>query len=160
VGSSTRSFAAQSAAHPDAMVAAVCSALQARAAGYWRIEGQTDRLIQVAFVPGVGLAAEVGREFAAATLSIPLSQTNLGIVAAVVKGVPAISRNAELPGDSGSGRWLRAFGAARSVAVPIRDHQGAIQGVLSVALTEENSLDDQAVADQLGRIAGSCPGLF
>ena len=121
----------------------------ARAAGYWQLDQETERLVQLGFVPGVGLDPEVGRQFAAATAAVPLSQTSLGIVAAALTGQPAVSRVAELPADSGSGRWLRAFGASRSVAVPIRGEGGKIQGVFSVALTADSTLGDRLVAERI-----------
>jgi hypothetical protein len=63
--------------------------------------------------------------------------------------MPAISRAEELPPDSGSGRWLRAFGASRSVAVPIIDAKGSVRGVISVALPAGNKSLDQAIVEQL-----------
>jgi len=132
-----------------AQIAEVSAALGARAAGYWQLDQETARLVQLVFVPGVGLDPDVGRQFAAATASVPLSQTSLGIVAAALTGQPAVSRVAELPADSGSGRWLRAFGAGRSVAVPIRGEGGEIQGVFSVALTADSTLDNQIVAERI-----------
>ena len=83
-----------------------------RAAGYWQLDQETERLVQLGFVPGVGLDPEVGRQFAAVTAAVPLSQTSLGIVAAALTGQPAVSRVEELPADSGSGRWLRASARA------------------------------------------------
>jgi len=80
---------------------------------------------------------------------VPTSQTSLGIVAAALTGQPAVSRVEELPADSGSGRWLRAFGASRSVAIPIRGEGGKIQGVFSVALAAESMLGDQIVAERI-----------
>jgi hypothetical protein len=130
-------------------VAEVCAALGARAAGYWRLDPEADRLLQVVFIPGVGLDPEAGREFAAATRVVSLHQQGLGIVVAATAGRPAVSRVEELPARSGSGRWLRAFGASRSVAVPIRDERGPVRGVLSVALPEDNPLADEAVAGRL-----------
>ena len=121
----------------------------ARAAGYWQLDQETERLVQLGFVPGMGLDPEVGRQFAAATATVPLSQTSLGIVAAALTGQPAVSRVAELPADSGSGRWLRAFGASRSVAVPVRGEGGKIQGVFSVALTADSTLGDRLVAERI-----------
>jgi hypothetical protein len=133
----------------SAKVARVCLELGARAAGYWQIDPQAARLVQLSFVPGVGLDPEVGRQFAAATATVPLSQKSLGIVAAALTGQTAISRVDELPADSGSGLWLRAFGACRSVAVPIRGARGPIQGVFSVALTADSTLGDQTVAERI-----------
>ena len=122
-------------------------------AGYWQLDQETERLVQLGFVPGVGLDPEVGRQFAAATATVPLSQTSLGIVAAALTGQPAVSRVAELPADSGSGRWLVRFGASRSVAVPIRGEGGMIQGVFSVALTADSTLGDRLVAERI-RVLG------
>ena len=78
-----------------------------------------------------------------------LSQTSLGIVTAALTGQPAISRVAELPADSGSGRWLRSFGADRSVAVPWLDQQGSVQGILSVALPFDCPLAEAAVIERI-----------
>ena len=141
-----------SARTPDdlhARVAEVCASLGACAAGYWELDHANQRLVQLRFVPGLGLDPEVGRQFAAATATVPLSQTSLGIVAAALTGQPAMSRVAELPADSGSGRWLRAFGADRSVAVPWLDAQGSVQGILSVALPIDSALADEAVIERI-----------
>src|SRR3954465_40501 len=89
--------------------------LEARAAGYWWHAGNW--LEQVAFVASRSLAADVVEGFAEATRSVPLSQTELGIVRAALSGEPTILRVSELPESDGSGYWLRAFGAVRSVAV-------------------------------------------
>src|SRR5437763_562722 len=123
-------------------VAALLQALNARAAGCWQVVG--DRLEQVAFVPGPNLADEVAQAFAQATRSVATSQTALGIVQALRTGEAVVSRASELPEDAGSGLWLRRFGASRSVAVPLRDARGNVQGVLSLALAPaEDSLDDE-----------------
>jgi hypothetical protein len=127
----------------SARLAGICSALDARAAGYWRFDEGSGHLIQLCFVAGAGLDPEVGRQFAAATKCVSVSQTTLGIVAAAITGRPAVSRVSELPAESGSGRWLRAFGASRSVAVPLRDAFGSVIGVLSIALALDNPLDEQ-----------------
>jgi hypothetical protein len=133
-------------------VSQLCDAIGACAAGYWRLDAEEDRLVQVVFVPGEGLDPQVSREFADATASVPLSRMSLGIVIAATTGRPAVSRIADLPADSGSGRWLRAFGAGRSVAVPVQDAQGAIRGVISVALPSRNTADDQTIVQLLGQI--------
>ena len=124
----------------------------ARAAGYWQLDQEAERLVQLGFVPGVGLDPEVGRQFAAATATVSLSQTSLGIVAAALTGQPAVSRVAELPADSGSGRRLCAFGASRSVAVPVQDPHGSVCGVVSVALPDQNHTDDETIAHRLGKL--------
>ncbi len=121
-------------------------ALSARAAGVWRVEG--DQLVQVAFVAGDGLAGEVALAFAEATRIVSRAQGDLGIVRAVSLGVVTTSRTAELPAEGGSGFWLRAFGASRSVAVPLLDARGGVHAVVSVALAE-SPLDDRAVADRI-----------
>jgi hypothetical protein len=127
-------------------LADLARALSARAAGVWRVEG--DRLVQVAFVAGEGLAEEVARAFAEATRSVSRAQADLGIVRAATHGVVTASRTAELPAEAGSGFWLRAFGASRSVAVPLLDARGGVHAVVSVAL-DESPLDDLAVADRI-----------
>ncbi len=127
-------------------LAHLARALSARAAGIWRVEG--DWLVQVAFVAGDGLAEEVARAFAEATRSVSRAQGDLGIVRAATLGVVTASRSAELPAGTGSGLWLRAFGASRSVAVPLLDARGGVHAVVSVALAE-SPLDDQAVADRI-----------
>jgi hypothetical protein len=139
----------------DAMaesVAALMRDLGARAAGLWRVVG--DRLEQVAFVAGPGLPAEVARAFAEATRSVALDREGLGIVRAATGGGPAVSRADALPADSGSGLWLRAFGASRSVAVPVRDRLGDVVAVVSVALPD-GPPDDQDVAALLRDAASS-----
>ena len=132
-----------------AVVAETCTRLGARAAGYWRLDRQSDRLVQVAFAPGDGLDPEAARQFAKATALVHLDQAGLGIVAAAVTGEPAVSSVGSLPEDSGSGKWLRAFGASRSVAVPIQGPDGAVQGIFSVALSREVDLDDQTVVERI-----------
>ncbi len=127
-------------------LADLARALSARAAGVWRVE--EDRLVQVAFVAGGGLAEEVALAFAEATRSVSRAQADLGIVRAVTHGVVTASRMAELPAEAGSGFWLRAFGASRSVAVPLLDARGSVHAVVSVALGG-SPLDDRAVADRI-----------
>jgi hypothetical protein len=106
---------------------ALLAGLGGRAAGFWRV--RVARLEQVAFVAGEGLDPRTAREFAQATRDVPLERADLGIVRACLEGQPAISRVGEMPPESGSGHWLRAFGAGRSVAVPL----GA--AVISIALS-------------------------
>jgi DNA-binding IclR family transcriptional regulator len=118
--------------------------LEARAAGYWWHAG--DWLEQVAFVASRALAADVIAGFAEATRSVPLSQTELGIVRAALSGEPTVSRVSELSEGDGSGYWLRAFGAVRSVAVPLRDPKGEVRAIVSVALADEALGDDDVVA--------------
>jgi hypothetical protein len=139
-----------------AEIAEISATFGACAAGYWRLDREAERLVQLIFVPGAGLDLEIGRQFAAATKTVPLSDTSLGIVAAALTGRPAVSRRAELAADSGSGHWLRAFGACRSVAVPVRDLGGSILGVVSVALAA-NSGTDEAISESLLTLARRVP---
>lgn len=123
-----------------AVVDEVLEMTHARAAGLWTVAG-TD-LVQAAFSACPDMPEEVSRGFAAATRSVLLSDVSLGIVSAARSGVPCVSRSAELPADSGSGRWLRAFGAERSVAVPLVDSRGHVVAVLSVAVPPTTEPDD------------------
>jgi hypothetical protein len=130
-------------------VSALCAEFGACAAGYWSLHSDRRRLIQVVFVAGVGLDPSVGEEFAAATREVSLSDETLGIVVAVSTGQTAVSEAANLAADAGSGRWLRAFGASRSVAVPIRTEDGMIRGVFSIALRAETMIDDRLIARRI-----------
>jgi hypothetical protein len=124
----------------DAALALV-RALNARAAGLWHVEGEA--LVQDAFAPAPDLPPDVASAFARATLSVPLDRLALGIVRAAVERRVIVSIAAELPPEAGSGYWLRAFGAARSIAVPL----DAGRRVLSVAVPDSCPLDEEAVAE-------------
>jgi hypothetical protein len=143
-----------SAKNPREKVVEVCADLGARAAGYWELDAAARQLIQISVAPGVGLDTEIGKEFTAATRAVPLSESSLGIVAAALTGQPAVSRVEELRADTGSWHWLRAFGANRSVAVPIRGSDGTIVGVLSVALRKETTDDDRSIIQRIRETAG------
>ncbi len=121
-----------------------------RAAGFWWIAGNMLEL--VAFVASPALPKEVIGGFVEATRSVPLSQTDLGIVRTAVEETVTVSRASELPAESGSGYWLRAFGAVRSVAIPLHDAHGTTKAVLSVALPDD-SRDDHDVTDRMLEIA-------
>jgi hypothetical protein len=125
---------------------ALLADLGGRAIGLWRLNG--GRLAQAAFRPAAGLDPEVARQFAEATRSVPLSSTELGIVRAATTGTIAVSRVEELPEREGSGRWLRAFGACCSVAVPIVGPRGDLVGIASIALEQPVS-DPRDVAESL-----------
>ena len=122
----------------------------ARAAGVWWMAG--DRLEQVAFAAAEDMPEEVAGAFAEATRTVSLGLTELGIVVAAIRAEVAVSRAAELPGETGSGAWLRRFGAERSVAVPLIAAGRVVRGVLSIALPE-GAADDSYVADRLRRAA-------
>ncbi len=126
-------------------LAAIRSRLGGRAAGAWRLEG--GRLVLVAFDPAPGLPAAVAVGFVDATRSVDLALADLGIVRAATEGRVVVSVAAGLPAEVGSGRWLRAFGAARSVAVPILGGGGRVAAVVSIALGPEP--DDEAVASAI-----------
>ncbi len=134
-----------------APVASLLRDLGARAAGLWWVEGEC--LVQAAFVRSSELSVQVADDFAAATRIVPRSETRLGIVGAVTTGETTVSRVSELPETVGSGLWLRAFGAERSIAVPLRDDRGILQGVLSVALPDQ-SVSDEEIASKV-RAAGA-----
>ncbi len=128
-------------------LAALRRSLDGRAAGVWRVG--RDRLDRIAFDPAPDLPAPVAEGFEAATRSVDLDRLELGIVRAAGTGETVVSRAAGLPADVGSGFWLRAFGAARSVAVPIA-RDGRVDLVVSIALGE--GPDDAAVS---GAIRGA-----
>jgi len=134
-------------------VAGLLVALRARAAGFWRREGAA--LALGAFVPAPDLAPEVAEAFAAATRWVPLDRAELGIVRAVATAVPAVSIAADAPADAGSGKWLRAFGARCSVAVPLTDDSGAVVAVLSVALPERPA-EVGAVTERIRQVGATC----
>jgi hypothetical protein len=128
---------------PEECLATLLTRVGARAAGWWRLVG--DRLEQVAFLAVEDMPAVVAREFAAATRSVPMDQTGLGILAAARTGKVTVSRVDELPAEFGSGLWLRKFGAMRSIALPSRGPSGDVIRVISVALSEP-SPDDTTIA--------------
>ena len=120
--------------------------LGARAAGLWRVDG--DRLVQVAFSADPEMPVDVAEGFARATLAVPLDRLDLGIVGAYCDGRRRVSIAAELPAEVGSGYWLRAFGADRSVAVPIAG------GVVSVALAGLETGAEEVERALLDEVAG------
>jgi len=106
--------------------------LDARAAGLWI--ACVDRLELVAFCAADDLPAEVARDFAEATQSVPLDRTDLGIVGSAISGRPLVSIAQELPAEAGSAIWLRKFEAERSIAVPNTREDGSVAAVASVAV--------------------------
>ncbi len=138
---------------PDRL-AALRRALGGRAAGAWRVEA--DRLALVAFDPAPDLPADVALGFEVATRSVSRSLVALGIARAAASGEPAVSLAATLPSDAGSGYWLRAFGASRSVAVPIPGEAGRAGWIVSVALGPEPG--DDAVIATIRRFSGEAGG--
>ncbi|MBX6312230.1 MAG: hypothetical protein IRY99_04825 [Isosphaeraceae bacterium] len=139
---------------PRDPVEALRRSLDARAAGLWCVAG--DRLQLAAFAPAPDLPAAVAEGFARATDSVGLDQTSLGIVQAAMTARPAVSVAAALPAEVGSGRWLRAFGASRSVAVPLGDSSGRVVMVLSVALPEGPD-GDEVIAERVWQFGQRLP---
>lgn len=133
-------------------LARLARSLQARAAGLWRY--RDDRLDLVHFEPADDLPQPVTLGFSEATRSVPITAEGLGIVRAASAGVAAISVAQELDPASGSGHWLRAFGASRSVAVPLHDGAGQLWGVVSVALPTRQTLSDVEIVQRLQNLAG------
>jgi hypothetical protein len=118
--------------------------LNARAAGWYRVAG--DRLEQVAFTAAPDMPPEVADDFARATRSVALDRTELGIVKAALTAAVAVSRVEELPAETGSGFWLRKFGASRSVAVPLGEGNGPVARVVSLALGPPPPGDEETAA--------------
>jgi hypothetical protein len=119
--------------------------LGARATGLWFYRG--DRLELAAFAPAPDMPEDVARRFREASSEVSLDRTDLGIVNAVVERAASISVAGRLPVEVGSGYWLRAFGAERSVAVPIFRPEGGIAAVLSAALPTLGPPDDEEVVE-------------
>jgi len=126
------------------LVASLRTALDARATGLWGVEG--DRLAIWAFDRAPDMPEGVARRFVEAAASVRLDRRELGVVNAVVERSVAVSLAGRLPIESGSGYWLRSFGAERSVAVPLTNAEGEIVAVLSAALADLGPPDDEEVA--------------
>lgn len=121
-------------------LAAVSQLLGARVAGNWRREDA--ELVLTDFWSAPDLDRRVAEEFRNATLRVPISQSDLGIVGAALDARPRVSIASELPPANGSGMWLRRFGADRSVAVP-HVMGGVAVEVAAVAL--RGSSDDEVI---------------
>ena len=87
----------------------------------------------VAFRSAADMPPEVHDGFAEATLEVPLDRLELGIVKAATSREPTSAELGERAGElSGSATWLARFGAAQSLAVPIRSGE-AVTGVLAIS---------------------------
>ena len=139
---------------PDDCLEAFRAEIGARAAGWWRL--RDGGLELVAFAAAGDMLTQIAVDFMRATHSVALSQTALGIVEAAVEGVVVVSRAEDLPPDEGSGLWLRRFGAARSVAVPVSVKGGGARRIVSVALGGPPP-DDAEVASAIRMAAASWP---
>jgi hypothetical protein len=117
----------------DELLTRFVAATESRASGLWRLE--ENELVLLGFGWASDMPQEVSMGFQEATRRVPLSQTGLGIVKAIVSGKPAIGRrDPQENGLSGSATWIAKFGANTSLAVPIRDAQAThFIGVLAVS---------------------------
>ena len=107
------------------------AATGARATGLWTVN--EDELRQIGFRAVNDMADIVKREFADATLNVPLSQQGLGIVKAALFKAPAVASVEDSSGELGaSALWLRRFGATQSLALPIVSQQQVV-GVLAIS---------------------------
>lgn len=117
----------------DSLMSRLVASTEARAAGCWRLEQQSLKLIGFGWAPD--MPVEVSQGFQAATRCVSLQQTGLGIVKAAVTEKPAIAlRDASVTGLNGSASWLVKFDAYSSLAAPIRSAEaGNVIGVLAVS---------------------------
>ena len=130
------------------------SATDSRAVGLWRLEGASLRL--VGFQAKSDMPESVQAGFAEATREVPLDQTGLGIVKAVLHRGPAVAHvEAGETGLSDSASWLVKFAAVMSLAVPILDRE-EIVGVLAMSTANPFYENDETwrllagVAERLG----------
>ena len=105
--------------------------LGGRAMGLWRREN--NNLLQIGFHAVAEMDAEVRKQFSEFTQEVPLENTGLGIVKAVIEKKPATGTlQGEKSGLEGSSEWLRKFGAQQSYAVPIFEGDQVV-GVLAIS---------------------------
>lgn len=114
---------------------ALLIATSARAVGLWELVDSN--LIQWGFAACPEMPAEVARDFAAATKSVPVSKDGLGIVRAVNTRVPTVATlQPEITGLPGSAGWIARFGATHSLSAPLIDARGVLRGALAVSTLE------------------------
>ncbi|WP_299460372.1 GAF domain-containing protein [uncultured Gimesia sp.] len=105
--------------------------LGGRAIGLWRCG--KGKLLQIGFRAVPEMDEQISRQFAEFTQEVPLENTGLGIVKAVLDQIPAIGTlQGENSGLQGSSEWLRKFEAQQSYAVPIFDADQVV-GVLAIS---------------------------
>ncbi len=126
--------------------------LNARAVGAWRVADDGRTLTQVAFAAAEDMPDDVATAFGSATRSVPLDRLDLGIVRATVSGQIVVVYAEQVSGAVGSARWLREFGAERSVSLPVADALGAVRHVFAIALATA-APDDETVAAILRQAA-------
>ena len=109
----------------------ILTLLGGRAIGLWRREKSS--LLQIGFQAVTEMDVEVQKQFAEFTQEVPLKNTSLGIVKAVVEKTPAIGTlQGAKSGLEGSSEWLQKFGAKQSYAVPIFEGDQVV-GVLAIS---------------------------
>lgn len=117
------------------LAADVMQLINGWAVGAWKVAG--DQLLQLSFAADKQFDAQVAADFVEATRKVPLAETTLGIVNAVVNRRSAWARSTELEGDlRRSAGWLGRFEAACSLSCPLTDAQGVPVGVLAVSWKE------------------------
>jgi hypothetical protein len=104
------------------------------ATGSWKYDAETRQLLLEGFIACDDMPKDVADRFTKATAEVPVTDTGLGIVLAARAMAPTEYKAEDLPPESGSGYWLRQFGADRSVAVPEIDAGGQLVRILSVAV--------------------------
>lgn len=119
----------------DQAVGFVHNKAGARATGSWRFDAETQCLLLESFQACPEMDKVVAEGFPAATAEVPVTDTGLGIVLAARAMDVTEYRAQDLPPEVGSGYWLRAFEADRSVAVPQIDSHGNLIRILSVAVS-------------------------
>lgn len=114
---------------------------QARAVGCWRHQAGALHLVQ--FVAVDEMPATVQAEFIAATANVSVTQSQFGIVQAVLAGGPAVNHRADNSPVAaiGSIGWLSRFEAASSLAVPVMERD-TLRGALAVATSRRIEPDD------------------
>lgn len=118
---------------------------EAVATGSWKYDAESRRLLLEGFQHAADMPKAVAEGFTKATADVPVTDTGLGIVLAARAMAQTEYRAEDLPPDSGSGYWLRQFGADRSIALPQTDSGGKLIRILSVAVKGlDRSPDDYA----------------
>ena len=112
-----------------------------RAIGYWTWAEDEQALLLEAFAAVDDMPAEVQRDFAEQTRQVPVSETGLGIVEAVIAGKPAWANiDPSATGLGASASWLAKFEATQSLAIPILV-EGQLRGVLAISSANSMSAD-------------------
>ncbi len=109
---------------------------EGRAIGLW--QQQANQLRQLAFVASSDMPFSVQTAFCAATALVPISATNLGIVAAHIATKPVLALAQDLTGPlDGSANWLVRFQSASSISIPVtlpgQTGEEPVQFVLALA---------------------------